>query len=263
MELKRGTSRPDDDIVSTCIEIYSSYYDIMQQITKRITMYHYTYEITYTNNTKYIGVRTSKCIPEEDTKYIGSSKYTPNDKIFNKLILRIFPTRKLALEHERYLQQYNNVVKNPLYHNRAIQLSTGFDTTGLTFVLTQEHKDKIAKASTGRVKSPKERAKLSASKLGIPLGPKSEAAKLAISKANKSKTFKGRTYTARAYVSRLKYPNPFMWINNLTLEHKFCTAQELAHYLGIKVARLNHLPKGTVYSCSNWSLVHSFVHKNS
>ena len=55
-------------------------------------MYHYTYEITYTNNTKYIGVRSSKCLPENDTKYIGSSKYTPSNKVFSKLMLQVFDT---------------------------------------------------------------------------------------------------------------------------------------------------------------------------
>lgn len=226
-------------------------------------MYHYTYEITYKDNTKYIGVRTSKCLPENDTKYIGSSKYTPNNKILNKLILGIFSTRKLALQHERYLQLYNDVVRNTIYHNKAIQTSTGFDTTGTKLPpFTQSHKDKLAVASTGRIKSPEERAKLSSSKIGKSKGPHSEATKLAISKANKGKTFTGRTYSKEAYASRLKFTKKYMWINTKTLEHLFLTPQELARKLNFKVARLNIVLKGLGYSCSNWSLIHLFVHKH-
>ena len=50
-------------------------------------MYHYTYIITYQDNKQYIGARTSKCEPKDDSKYIGSSKYTPNDSINKKEIL--------------------------------------------------------------------------------------------------------------------------------------------------------------------------------
>lgn len=225
-------------------------------------MYHYTYEITYADNTKYIGVRTSKCVPEEDTSYNGSSKYTPNNKILSKVILGIFATREEALVNECKLQTENDVVRNPLYHNRCIQTSTGFDTTGLKLTFTQEHKDKLAKASTDRVKLPEEIAKLSASKLGKSNGPHRETTKLAISKANKGKTFKGRSYSKEAYTSRLKFTSKYMWVNVVTLQHLFLTPQELAHKLNIKVARFNIILKGSGYSCSNWSLVHLFVHKH-
>ena len=47
-------------------------------------MNHYTYLITYTTGKKYIGVRSCKCLPEEDTNYIGSSKYTNKYHWFNK-----------------------------------------------------------------------------------------------------------------------------------------------------------------------------------
>ena len=51
-------------------------------------MNHYVYQITYNTNKKYIGCRSCKCLPEEDTKYIGSSKHTPNTEIKVKEILK-------------------------------------------------------------------------------------------------------------------------------------------------------------------------------
>ena len=95
-------------------------------------MYHYVYRIDYTTNKSYIGCRSCKCIPEEDTEYIGSSKYTPNDKVKTKKILRVFSTRNNALAYESFLHKSRNVALSTNYYNQAIQTSTKFNSQGLT-----------------------------------------------------------------------------------------------------------------------------------
>lgn len=94
--------------------------------------YHYVYEITYKDSKKYIGSRSSKVPPEKDTKYIGSSKYTPNTQIVKKTILGTFSTRELAYEYEGYLQKRYLVATSNRYYNRSVQTSSKFSTKGLT-----------------------------------------------------------------------------------------------------------------------------------
>lgn len=94
--------------------------------------YHYVYEIVYTDNKRYIGARTSSVPPEEDTSYIGSSKYTPNNNILQKSILGVFPRRDEALAFEIYLHDKFNVHISDMYYNKAKQTSTGFSTAGIT-----------------------------------------------------------------------------------------------------------------------------------
>lgn len=94
--------------------------------------YHYVYEILYTTNKKYIGSRSCKCLPKDDTKYLGSSKYTPNDSVLKKTILKVFKTRDKALAYESYLHKKYNVSLSKEYYNMSIQTSTKFSTYGLT-----------------------------------------------------------------------------------------------------------------------------------
>lgn len=105
--------------------------------------YHYTYLIQHkTEDKRYIGVRSSICLPTEDTKYWGSSKHIPNNVQENhvKIILKLHNTRKEAVEHEIYLHRINKVASNPKYYNRALQTSTGFDTSGVSIPKSEEHK---------------------------------------------------------------------------------------------------------------------------
>jgi len=104
-------------------------------------MRHYVYKITNTTprdkRKYYIGVRTSKgCLPEQDTKYLGSSKTllkeikTIGKENFTKEILASFETREEAIEEEMRLHDKYNVAVNSEYYNRCKQTPTGFDRTG-------------------------------------------------------------------------------------------------------------------------------------
>ena len=96
-------------------------------------MNHYTYLLqSQTSDMMYIGVRSCDCLIEED-RYYGSSKYLPEDvsETFDKFILGRFDTREEAISDEMKRHIKNDVAKNPLFINKSIQKSTGFDTTGL------------------------------------------------------------------------------------------------------------------------------------
>lgn len=207
-------------------------------------MNHYTYKITYTTGKYYIGVRSCKCEPRDDTSYLGSSKHTPNELVLLKEILSIFKTRKEAIQHEIYLHNKYDVATNEMFYNKAKQTSTKFDTTGTkNRVFTEEHRKKIALASTGRIKSLEERMKLSNSKKGKKRGPMSEENKLKISLANKGTEpwSKGKSfdndYIKDKYSSRVKYNESYNWINVETLEEKTATCQEMGLLIGKKKSR--------------------------
>ena len=103
-------------------------------------MFHYTYRITNTKEKKYYyGVHSCKCLPTEDigVKYFSSSKtkefindQKQNPQDYKYKILKLFPTRKEALEHEIFLHKKFNVGVNEKFYNESKQTSTGFDTTG-------------------------------------------------------------------------------------------------------------------------------------
>lgn len=125
-------------------------------------MYHYVYQITCpTTNMSYIGVRTSKCLPEYDIHYWGSSKHLPIDVKFThvKTVLAIFFTRKDAVSYEIYLHALYDVATNPMFYNKAKQTSTGFDTTGVA--LSPEHAERTRKQFLGRKHKEETKRKLS------------------------------------------------------------------------------------------------------
>lgn len=101
-------------------------------------MYHYVYLIHNIKEHKaYFGVRSSRCKPEDDIKYMSSSKvvkelYKTNKEDFIKRILKVFSTRKEALEWEIYLHSTYNVGVNPSFYNKSKQTSVGFSTSGTT-----------------------------------------------------------------------------------------------------------------------------------
>ena len=103
-------------------------------------MYHYTYmSIDPVHGRRYIGSRSCKCLPKEDTKYFGSYR----DKSFKpqeKIILKTFSSRKEAFKHEIYLHFVLDVAVSNKFANRARVTTTGFTWAG------QHHSDEtIAK----------------------------------------------------------------------------------------------------------------------
>ena len=91
--------------------------------------HHYVYRSYEEHGRDYIGTRSCNCLPEQDTKYLGSF----TDKTFNptgKVILFVCETRKEALEIEIELHAFFDVAVNPQFANLAKATSTKFDTTG-------------------------------------------------------------------------------------------------------------------------------------
>lgn len=107
--------------------------------------FHYVYRITNLNPVDerkyYIGVRSSKVKPEEDTNYKSSSKYLKKaikeigHSNFVKEILTEWSSRELATKEEIRLHNNFDVAKNPEYYNMSKQTSTGFDPTGFINVI--------------------------------------------------------------------------------------------------------------------------------
>jgi len=97
------------------------------------TRYYYTYYSYEEWGRGYIGSRGCKCPPEEDTKYLGSSR----DKTFKptqKIILKSdYSTRAEAYADEIILQEHYKVVENPHFANKAYQTSTKFYFTDGSF----------------------------------------------------------------------------------------------------------------------------------
>jgi hypothetical protein len=131
--------------------------------------YHYTYYSYEEWGRGYFGSRTCECLPEEDVKYLGSSKdktFKPNQKIILK---DNYKTREEAYADEIILQQYYKVVENPHFANKAYQTSTKFYYTvpyeeavrngnkckelgvGL-FALTEEQKSKNSKKAGAKTR---------------------------------------------------------------------------------------------------------------
>ena len=85
--------------------------------------YHYTYILTDdTTNEFYIGVRSSKCHPKDDIKYMGSMKTWKVDKLkLTKEIICLYDTRQAANDAEVFMLtiqlKYN---KNKLCRNACI-----------------------------------------------------------------------------------------------------------------------------------------------
>lgn len=114
-------------------------------------MYHYTYLLINKKDVMfYVGKRSSKVPPLQDSKYKSSSKYVPKEKCI-KLILKEFKTSEEALRHEILLHEKLNIASNPSYYNRSKQTSTGFDTTGVSFTRDSSVGKNISEAKKGKV----------------------------------------------------------------------------------------------------------------
>lgn len=116
---------------------------IKQQSIKSVLIeqskYYYTYRITnikpWCPKKYYYGTRSSKIHPVKDLgiKYFSSSRdkqflleQKENPQNFKYKIIKIFKTRKEAINLEILLHEKLQVDKNPLFYNKAKQTSTGF-----------------------------------------------------------------------------------------------------------------------------------------
>jgi len=148
---------------------------------------HYIYYSWDNLGRGYIGVRSCACAPELDTKYFGSFK----DKTFqptSKVIIKTFPTRSDAVRAEIQMHNLFNVGVEPHFANRAKQRSDKFDTSGVELSeehrrkqseamrgeqhpnfgkqLTEETRQKMSKAHTGKIVSEETRQKMSKAHTG-------------------------------------------------------------------------------------------------
>ena len=125
--------------------------------------FHYVYYSYEEWGRGYIGKRTCTCAPEEDTAYMGSF----SDKTFNpncKIILEMFNTSREALAAEALLHEAYNVSRNALFANRAKQTTEWFNTEGVP--KTEQHKEKIRRSNSGRIRTQESRQRMSLAKMG-------------------------------------------------------------------------------------------------
>lgn len=92
-------------------------------------MHHYVYELRdHQNSMSYIGVRSCRCLPEDDARYLSSSKSVRQAAargiVFEKIILGRFRTRSAAVAAEVWLHDVFDVDLNPRFYNQAKQPST-------------------------------------------------------------------------------------------------------------------------------------------
>jgi citrate synthase len=110
-------------------------------------MYHYVYYSYEQWGRGYIGVRSSKVPPKEDTKYWGSfldKTFKPTEKI----IIEEFETREEAYGAEVLLHNFYSVQINSHFANRAKATVSGFSMYGRKQSI--EQRQKVSKALKGR-----------------------------------------------------------------------------------------------------------------
>lgn len=123
--------------------------------------YHYVYYSWEQWGRGYIGVRSCRCLPEEDTKYLGSYR----DKTFKpteKIILQTFSTRKEANIAEIKLHDFYDVgINTHLAQRGRISPMKGRKTSEETKrkqseakkgkVFSEEHKRRLSEAHKGHI----------------------------------------------------------------------------------------------------------------
>lgn len=171
-------------------------------------MNHYVYLLIHDQTgLMYIGARSCKGSPEEDSYMSSSSLGKAYCSNCDKLVLATFTTRAEAVSYEIYLHKLFDVGVNPLFFNKSKQTSSKFDTTGTTVVFTESHRRNLSKASKGVPKPHCSGSKNPAARqvrcitTGKVFGTVKEAAAYynIPSSSNISGTCNGRTRTAGGY----------------------------------------------------------------
>lgn len=110
--------------------------------------YHYVYLLTLWRGTSYIGVRSCKCSPENDS-YYGSSKEFDDSNVMSKTILKTFTKRTTANNYEAWLHECYDVANNKAFANKMKATVGGF-YYGQPH--TPESRIKMSKSQTKRFK---------------------------------------------------------------------------------------------------------------
>ena len=215
--------------------------------------YHYTYRITNIVEKKYYyGVHSCNCLPKEDigVKYFSSSKnkafkddIKENPQNYKYKVVKIFSTRKEALEHEIFLHAKFNVGVNKKFYNGSKQGSTNRDTSGMSLyidefgnehfvsiqderVLTGEFKSYFTGENNGmygRKRTDEEKQRISvATKLGMDKR-KDKPWKQVISEETKkqiSETLTGRIFVSKDGKNKNIYPEELEYYLSLGYERK-------------------------------------------
>jgi hypothetical protein len=183
--------------------------------------YNYVYRITNIIECKhYYGCRSTNILPSEDIgkRYFSSSHnkdfikdQKENPSNYKYKIIKVYETRQQAIELEIKLHDKFNVGVNESFYNKAKQNNRKFDTTGIKFTFSNEHREKLSKVQIGKIVSEETRRKIGLTSKGRKhseetkrkigrsgTGKKhTEETKRKISESNKGKagTFVGKTHS--------------------------------------------------------------------
>jgi hypothetical protein len=224
-------------------------------------MYHYVYYSYEEWGRGYIGVRSCKCKPVDDRKYLGSF----TDKSFkptNKIILAEYPTRKEAAVAEITLHKFYQVQINYHFANKAKATTEKFSLFGRP--RTPEEKRKLSEALKGR-KLPEDR-RLKFARVHIGRKQSAEWVK------KRTDKLKGRK---RAPEQRLKMSKghlgkpltylykPVMLVNNSTGELIYFESQQQAvNELMLSQPNFCNMVAGRRKSCGGYSVFRSKLDRN-
>ncbi len=180
---------------------------------------HFVYRITHIiRKLHYYGSKTgelsvlgeSYISSSTDLEFIKDQKKNPQD--YKYKVIRVFDTPADKMIFESYLHQKFNVKEeNNSFYNKANQTPFGFDTTGKTFIFTEEHRRKLSKAREGILHT--------------------EESKKKISEANKGKK---RTTETKNQLS-LSHMGIIPWNKGVSHKNETKEKMSLSHYKILKV----------------------------
>lgn len=221
-------------------------------------MFHYTYLLQNIDDLRfYIGVRSSKVVPTEDTAYLGSSKTVPKSYKARcvKYILQEHLTRKDAVADEIRLHDLYDVALNQCFFNAAKQTSIGFDTTGKPgprrgVPCSESTKAKLRLANIGKKYSKEHREKLSNALKGRPV---SEETRRKIGKAN-SERLTGRKKTIMQIKADIKLHTLYAFIHTSGLVIT-STIWEFVNAQTVNKSHIYQLARGKRATHKGWTIL--------
>lgn len=205
--------------------------------------YHYTYILRLRNGQEYIGVRSSKVLPELDTQYLGTSKYFKKQDVAFKSIIETFKSRDEAAQHEIELHDRYDVGRNPGFANRAKATTSrlAFNTQGTT--RTEEYKEHMRSVMKGKQNCLNKKNALGSKH--------SEATKKAYSEARMGNKYSlGKNLGNKNGVSDVRYR-----FHHAIFGELVCTQYELRTRFDLDQGNLSNLCYGKAKSVKGWALV--------